>query len=358
VGFLVMISAISQASAQTYLRTNLVSDIPGVANYADSNLVNPWGIVNAGATGPIWISNNGTGTSTLYTGEGVAFPTASPIVVIVPTPPNSPAGKVGSPTGIVSNSTTSFVVSAGGRSGPGRFIFATEDGTISGWNPAVDATHAILAVNNSGPGASAGRTPLGAVYKGLALGNNGSGNFLYATNFRDGVVEMYDAQFQLVKSFTDSSIPSGFAPFGISNINGKLFVTYAKQDAKRHDDVKGAGNGFIDIFDLNGNLQSKFAAEGTLNSPWGLAVAPINFGQFSSSLLVGNFGDGRINAFSMATGTFLGQLQDTFGSPMTINGLWGLSFGNGAHQAPTTTLFFTAGIGDEDHGLFGSITSQ
>jgi uncharacterized protein (TIGR03118 family) len=358
--FLVMFSAITQASAQTsYLRTNLVSDIPGVANFSDSNLVNAWGIVNAGATGPIWIADNGTGISTVYTGEGIAFPTNSPIVVIIPTPPNSPAGAVAAPTGVVFNSSaSSFIVSASGKTGAGRFIFATEDGTISGWNPAVDPTHAILAVNHSGPGASAGRTRLGAVYKGLAIGNNGSGDFLYATNFRDGAVEMYDAQFQLVKSFTDSSIPSGFAPFGIRNINNKLFVTYAKQDAKHHDDVKGPGNGFIDIFDLNGNLQSKFAANGTLDSPWGLTVAPMNFGQFSGALLVGNFGDGRINAFSQGTGELLGQLQDTFGSPMTINGLWGLNFGNGAHQAPATTLFFTAGIGDEGHGLFGSIISQ
>ena len=359
VAFLVIISAITQASAQTsYLRTNLVSDIPGVANFSDSNLVNAWGIVNAGDTGPIWIADNGTGLSTVYDGEGVAFPANSPLVVIIPTPPNSPAGAVAAPTGVVFNSTNSFVVSAGGKSGASRFIFATEDGTISGWNPAVDPTHAILAVNNSGPGASANRTNLGAVYKGLAIGNNGSGDFIYATNFRDGVVEIYNAQFQFVKSFTDSGIPSGFAPFGIRNISGKLFVTYAKQDAKHHDDVKGPGNGFIDIFDLNGNLMSEFAAQGTFDSPWGMAVAPMNFGQFSGSLLVGNFGDGRINAFSQATGTLLGQLQDTFGNPMTINGLWGLNFGNGAHQAPTTTLFFTAGIGAEDHGLFGSIISK
>jgi uncharacterized protein (TIGR03118 family) len=278
--------------------------------------------------------------------------------VTIPTPPNSPAGAVAAPTGVVFNSTTSFVVSAGGKSGPSRFIFATEDGTISGWNPTVDGTHAILTVNNSGPGASADRTRLGAVYKGLAIGNNGSGNFIYATNFRDGVVEIYNAQFQLVKSFTDSGIPSGFAPFGIRNINNKLFVTYAKQDAKHHDDVKGPGNGFVDIFDLNGNLQSEFAVQGTLNSPWGLEVAPLNFGEFSGALLVGNFGDGRINAFSQTTGVFLGQLRDTFGNPMTINGLWGLNFGNGGPQAPPTTLFFTAGIGDESHGLFGSITSQ
>ena len=357
--FLVLIAAVTQASAQTsYLRTNLVSDIPGVANFADPNLVNAWGIVNAGTTGPIWISDNGTGLSTVYTGEGVAFPTNSPIVVTIPTPPNSPAGAMAAPTGVVFNSTSSFVVSAGGNSGASRFIFATEDGTISGWNPAVDATHAILAVNHSGPGNSGGRTPNGAVYKGLAIGNNGSGDFIYATNFRDGVVEMYNSQFQLVKSFTDDGIPSGFAPFGIRNIDNKLFVTYAEQDAKHHDDVKGAGNGFVDIFDLNGNLQSEFAVHGTLNSPWGLAVAPSGFGDFSGALLVGNFGDGRINAFNPGTGEFLGQLQDTFGNPMTINGLWGLNFGNGAHQAPQTTLFFTAGIGDEDHGLFGAITSH
>lgn len=358
--FLVLISAATQASAQTsYLRTNLVSDIAGVANFTDANAVNTWGIVNAGDTGPIWIADNGTGVSTVYTGAGVAFPSPNaPLVVTIPTPPNSPSGAVAAPTGIVFNSTTSFVVSAGGKSGPSRFIFDTEDGTISGWSPAVDAKNAILAVNHSGPGRSAGRTGLGAVYKGLAIGNNGSGDFIYATNFRNGVVEMYDAQFHLVKSFTDSSIPSGFAPFGIRNINGKLFVTYAKQDAKRHDDVAGPGNGFVDIFDLNGNLQSQFAARGTLNSPWGLAVAPLNFGDFSGALLVGNFGDGRINAFSPTTGDFIGQLQDTFGNPMTIDGLWGLNFGNGALQAPTTTLFFTAGIGDEGHGLFGSITSQ
>lgn len=355
--FLMFLPAAVPAFAQAYQRTNLVSDIAGVANFTDSNLVNSWGIVNAGDTGPMWIADNGTGVSTLYTGEGIAFPANSPLVVTIPTPPNSRAGAAASPTGIVFNSTSSFVVSAGGKSGASLFIFATEDGTISGWNPTVDPTHAILAVNNSGPGNSADRTKLGSVYKGLAIGNNGSGDFIYATNFRNGVVEMYNAQFQLVKSFTDSGIPTGFAPFGIRNINNKLFVTYAKQNAAQHDDVAGPGNGFIDIFDLDGNLLSQFASHGTLNSPWGLALAP-SFGDFSNALLVGNFGDGRINAFNLGSGKFLGQLQDTFGNPMTINGLWGLNFGNGAHQAPTTTLFFTAGIGDEGHGLFGAITSK
>ncbi len=326
--FLMFIPAAAPAFAQTsYLRTNLVSDIAGVANFTDSHLVNSWGIVNAGDTGPIWIADNGTGVSTVYTGEGIAFPANSPIVVTIPTPPNSRAGAVASPTGIVFNATSNFVVSAGGKSGASRFIFAT-------------------------------RTALGAVYKGLAIGNNGSGDFTYAANFRDGVVEMYNAQFQLVKSFTDNGIPSGFAPFGIRNINNKLFVTYAKQNASKHDDVAGSGNGFIDILDLNGNLLSQFASHGTLNSPWGLALAPSTFGEFSNALLVGNFGDGRINAFNLGSGQFLGQLQDTFGNPMTINGLWGLNFGNGAHEAPTTTLFFTAGIGDEGHGLFGAIAAH
>jgi uncharacterized protein (TIGR03118 family) len=356
--FLMIVAAVPALAQTLYQRTNLVSDIAGVADFADANLVNSWGIVNAGATGPIWIADNGTGVATVYTGTGLLFPNATtPLVVTIPTPPHSKAGAVAAPTGIVFNSTSDFVVSAGGKSGASRFIFATEDGTISGWNPAVDPTHAILVVNNSGPGMSADRTRLGAVYKGLAIGNHDSADFIYATNFRDGVVEIYDAHFHFVKAFTDSGIPSGFAPFGIRNINNKLFVTYAKQNALKHDDVAGPGNGFVDIFDLNGVLQSQFASHGTLNSPWGLALSPSNFGEFSNVLLVGDFGDGRINAFNPSTGAFLGQLQDAFGNPMTIDGLWGLNFGNGAHQAPTTTLFFTAGIGAESHGLFGAITA-
>jgi uncharacterized protein (TIGR03118 family) len=349
------LSAVPLSAQSHYLRTNLVSDIPGVANFTDPHLVNPWGIV-ATSTSPFWISDNGAGASTLYNGQGQAFPTSSPLVVTIPTPANAKAGAVASPTGVVNNTSADFVVSASGKSGPARFIFATEDGTINGWNPTVDATHAILAVNNSGPGRSADRTGLGAVYKGLAIGNNGSGNFLYATNFRDAVVEMYDAQFQLVKAFTDPDIPAGFAPFGIRNINNQLFVTYAKQDAKKHDDVAGDGNGFVDIFDLNGILQKRFASQGTLNSPWGLALSA-NFGVFSNALLVGDFGDGKINAFDPTTGNFLGQLQDPFGT-VIINGLWGLSFGNGGTAGPTTTLFFTAGIADEAHGLFGSIAAE
>jgi uncharacterized protein (TIGR03118 family) len=291
----------SAMSAQNvYLRTNLVSDIAGVANFTDPHLVNPWGIT-ASDTSPFWISDNGAGVSTLYNGQGVAFPANSPLVVTIPTPPNAKAGAVAAPTGVVFNGSGDFVVSAGGKSGAARFIFATEDGTISGWNPAVDATHAILVVNNSGPGLSADRTHLGAVYKGLAIGNNGSGNFLFATNFRNAVVEVYDRQFHLVKTFTDPNVPAGFAPFGIRNIDGRLFVTFAEQNAQKHDDVAGPGNGFVDIFDLNGVFQKRFASHGTLNSPWGLVLSPANFGMFSNALLVGNFGDGRINAFDPQT---------------------------------------------------------
>jgi uncharacterized protein (TIGR03118 family) len=251
------------------------------------------------------------------------------------------------------------VITENSSSAASLFLFATEDGTISGWNFQVDPTHAILEVDNSSPGGVDG-SPLGAIYKGLASGSNDSDNFIYATNFRDGVVEMYDGKFNFVKSFTDPSITPdasspGFAPFGIRNINGQLFVTFALQDADREDDVAGAGNGFVDIFDTNGTFIKRFASQGTLNSPWGLALAPANFGKFSNALLVGNFGDGRINAFDSSTGAFLGQLQDNQGQPISIEGLWTLTFGNGGLAGQTNDLFFSAGIDDENHGLFGRI---
>ncbi|PYV19444.1 MAG: TIGR03118 family protein [Acidobacteria bacterium] len=343
------------ASAQSYRQQNLVSDLPGLAPTQDTNLVNPWGIVFP-PTGPFWIADNGAGVSTLYDSNGNPFPLSSPLIVAIP----PPAGGSGSaPTGVVFNGTSDFMVSENSASGPARFIFVTEDGTISGWNPTVDVTNAILEVDNSAPGGPDGFL-LGAVYKGLANGNNGSGNFIYATNFSDGAVEMYDASFNFVKSFTDPGITpdaagTGFAPFGIRNINGNLYVTFAMQDSFRHDDVKGPGNGFIDVFDLNGNFVQRFASGGTLNSPWGLALAPAHFGKFSGDLLVGNFGDGRINGFMPQGHSFVGQLRGPLGQPITIDGLWGLTFGNGHTAGPTNVLFFTAGIFDESHGLFGKI---
>ncbi len=349
-------SVSSPVSAQSYKQENLVSDLPGVAATMDPNLINPWGIAFP-PTGPFWISDNNAGVSTLYDGNGNPFPPPSPLVVMIP-PPGGGTGS-GTPTGVVFNGTPDFVVSEGSASGPAVFIFATEDGTLAGWNFGVDPANAVLAVDNSAPGGADG-SAFGAVYKGLAIGNNGLGNFIYASNFRDGVVEMYDANFSFIKSFTDPGIvpdaaSPGFAPFGIRNINDKLYVTFAMQNVDRHDDVKGPGSGFVDVFDLNGNFIERFASGGALNSPWGLALAPAHFGKFSGDLLVGNFGDGRINGFKQEGHSFHGQLRDGLGEPISIDGLWGLTFGNGNVAGETNVLFFTAGIFDESHGLFGRI---
>ena len=327
-------------------------NLAGVAKFQDPNLVNAWGLSHS-PTGPWQISDNGAGLSTRYKGNGMGVPP----VVTIPLPGGGPGG---APTGNVFNGTNGFVVMQGSASGPSQFLFATEDGTISGWNPNVDLTHAIIAVDRSTVRQGKFR---GAVYKGLALGQNSSGPFLFATDFRFGTVEMFDTTFHLVKSFTDPALASDcpirgqcFAPFGIQNIGGKLFVTFALQDAAHHDDVKGVGNGFVDVFDTSGTMLQRFASQGTLNSPWGLAPAPGGFGTVSNDVLVGNFGDGRINAFDPASGAFLGQLQGQNGQPITINGLWGLAFGNGGLAGATTTLFFAAGLNDEADGLFGSIT--
>jgi uncharacterized protein (TIGR03118 family) len=307
--------------------------------------VNPWGL-GFGPTSPFWVADNNGNVSTLYNGRGQAFPIGSPLVVTIPAP-GSPTG--GTPTGLVFNGTGEFVISANSNSGSALFLFDTEDGTILGWSPAVNVTSAIIAVNNSTVGP-------GAVYKGLAIASTSKGNFIYATNFRAGVVEMYDKNFHQVTTFTDPNVDLGFAPFGIQNIGGKLFVTFALQNAEKHDDVGGPGNGFVDVFDTDGTLLRRFASHGTLNSPWGLALAPEGFGKFSDHLLIGNFGDGRINAFGVNSAEFDGQLIDPEGNPLTINGLWALQFGSGAkNNGSRRHLFFTAGIADESHGLFGFI---
>jgi uncharacterized protein (TIGR03118 family) len=275
-----------------------------------------------------------------------------PLTVTIPAPAGSPAGTTSAPTGVIFNGGGGFNVSQNGTLFSSVFIFDTEDGTISGWSPGFsDRTLAVLAVDRSNIGK-------GAVYKGLAIGTNSSGMFIYATNFRFGTVEMFDSNFELVGSFTDHRLPQSYAPFGIQNIGGNLYVTFAKQDAKKHDDVAGPGNGFVDVFDTNGNLISRLIARGSLNSPWGLALAPADFGQFSNDLLVGNFGDGLINAFDPNTGAFLGQLSDRNGNSIMIDGLWSLQFGNGAAAGATNELFFTAGIDGEAHGLFGNIQSE
>ncbi len=348
------------ASAKTntangfYQQTNLVSNRTDVgAKFQDPNLLNPWGLSH-GPTTPWWVSDNGAGVATLYNGQGQAFPLASPLVVTIPPPASSP-GTTAAPTGNVFNGTSGFVVSTASGSGPSRFIFATEDGTISGWNPAADLHHAILEVDRSTIG-------LGAVYKGLAIASTASGTFIYATNFRFGTVEMFDSSFNLVGSFTDPKLANTcplpnqcYAPFGIQTINGNLYVTFALQNAEKHDDVAGPAHGFVDVFDTSGNLIQRLVSHGRLNSPWGLALAPVDFGLFSNALLVGNFGNGRINAYDLNTGEFLGQLRDQANAPITIDDLWALGFGNDANAGLHNELFFTAGINDEVDGLFGKI---
>ena len=331
--------ALSNASyAQKYMQTNLVSDIPGLAATTDPNLVNAWGIAFSPAS-PVWINDNGMGLATLYTGTGSIVP----LVVAIP-PPTGGSGSA--PTGIVFNGSGGFTVAEGGVSGGSFFIFDTEDGTISGWSPGVDLHNAILAVDNSGTG---------AVYKGLAIGATTNGSFIYANNFNSGWVEIYNSNFQLVKSFTDTDLPPGYAPFGIQNINNKLYVTFALQDADKHDDVAGPGHGFLDAFDLDGNKLKRLISHGELNSPWGLALAPANFGKFSGDLLVGNFGNGHVNAFNIENGAARGHMLTPSGRTLVIDGLWGLKFGNGAAAGPITTLLFTAGPNDEADGLFGSL---
>ncbi len=337
-------AALAQSNAGSqgfYQQTNLVSDIAGVAKFTDSNLVNPWGLVHAPQS-PWWVADNGNN------GHGVKVP----LTVTIPPPGGSPAGTTAAPTGAIFNGTGGFVVSANGKSGSALFIFDTEDGTISGWNPGVLPTDAVLAVDRSTVGA-------GAVYKGLAIGSNANGTFLFATNFRFGTVEMFDSNFKLVNSFTDPNVPNGYAPFGIQSNGGNLlYVTFALQNAQKHDDVAGPGHGFVDVFDTSGNMIRRLISRGRLNSPWGLALAPANFGKFSNALLVGNFGDGRINAFDPNTGQTLGSLKNARGVAIQIDDLWSLQFGNGFAAGETDELFFTAGIGDEMHGLFGKIQSE
>jgi len=339
---------------QAYQQTNLVSDIPGLALHTDPNLRNSWG-TSTGPGLPIWVSDNATGAATLYDGQGNPQPGPGnqQLVVSIPAPPSAGPGAAGTPDGTAFNPTPDgFAISENGVSAPARFLFATEDGTIAGWNPAVDPTHAVTAVDRSTVTDQAGDH--GAVYKGLALVTTPAGKFLYATNFRFGTIEVFDSNFHLVNSFTDPTVPAGFAPFGIHNIGGNLYVTFAKQDAAKHDDDAGPGNGFVDVFSPNGVLLQRLASQGRLNSPWAVTQAPPTFGAFGGDILVGNFGDGRISAYNPATGQFLGQLRN-HGGPITISGLWGLRFPAGSLNAAPGALYFTAGPNDESDGLLGDI---
>lgn len=328
------------AAAQSTQATILTSDIVNISVNTDANLVNPWGM-SFSPSGPWWVSDNGAGLSTLYNSAG----TPQGLVVTIP---SGNGVDPGAPTGQVYNSTTDFKI----LGTPAHFLFAGEDGTISGW---YTGTTAQLVVNNSGSG--------NAVYKGIALASAGGANYLYVANFRNASVDVFDANFAPHSfgsgAFQDSTIPMGFAPFNVANIGGgKLAVTYAKQDPAKHDDVRGPGNGYLDIFDTSGNLVRRFQHSAFLNSPWAVVVAPATgFGGFSGDILVGQFGSGAIVAFNPTTGNLAALLLDPNVLQLQVNGLWGLGFGNGGSAGPTTTLFFTAGVFGETHGLFGSIVA-
>jgi uncharacterized protein (TIGR03118 family) len=352
----------SSAPLNNYLVHNLVSDLANTADYQDPKLVNPWG-KGFGPT-PFWVGNNGTGTATLYGGTGAPTP------LVVTIPPGENAGTTGAVTGVIFNPFTSNVNAFDVQPGmPALFIFCSENGVISGWNEAVSGSKASILFDNS---------KSGAVYTGCAVGGTAAAPYLFAANFNAGTVDVYDGNLKLnpapysqsglpepysgSSSFSNPSIPAGFAPFNLQNIDGTLFVTYAKQDAQKHTSVGGPGNGYVATFNLNGSLTANLISQGPLNSPWGIAIAPANFGAFAGALLVGNFTDGKINAFSATTGALLGTLDNTTGNPISIPGLWSLDFGGGAQSEDPGTLYITAGIGGgpnndpvQSHGLLASI---
>jgi len=336
---------------QDFMQTDLVSNLAGQAPVTDAHLVNAWGLAHT-AAGPWWVADNHSGVSTVYDGNGTPFPVGSPLIVTIPPPNGSAPGAQAAPTGMVVNTTSDFVVSQGGASAPALFIFATEDGTISGWSQSVNVSEAVLVVDDSDQE---------AIYKGLAIGSDAGRSRLYTTDFHGGTVDVYDGSFEEIESssaFTDSNIPAGFAPFGIQNVNGKIYVTYAKQDEDKEDDLPGLGNGYVDVFETDGTFVRRFASQGQLNSPWGIVQAPASFGQFGGAILIGNFGDGHINAFNATSAAFLGQLDQPGGGAIVIEGLWALVFGNGASAGSADALFFTAGPNDEEDGLFGMLTAM
>jgi uncharacterized protein (TIGR03118 family) len=325
------------AMAQSYEQHNLVTD------GTDPDLINPWGLVSS-ATSPWWVADNGTAKSTLYMGEGQKVLLGNGTIPAVNVP--------GAPTGIVFNGdAAAFQLTTGGKSGRAVFIFASEDGTISGWNNSGDASQAVVAYTS----------PTGAIYKGLAIAATTAGPRLYATNFKGAVVEVFDGAFALQPSggFADPTIPAGFAPFGIQTIGDVVYVTYAKQDEDAEDEVAGKGLGYVNAFDTAGNLIARIASRGQLNAPWGIAWAPDEFGA-KGHLLIGNFGNGRILQFDPdkhrhhGEAQFKGFLELTNGEPVQIEGLWALQFGHGnANSGDADELYFTAGPNDEEGGLFG-----
>ena len=355
-------SAASQPSSTVYSDTALVVDkaeVVATSKTVDANLQNPWGI--AIATGlPFWIADNNSNLATLYSGAGavetqeVTGSAGTGIAI-----PASAAGVAANPTGQVYNGSGSFLIATGKGQETALFLFAGEGGTIAGW--AMDSGSAAVTAYDDGVANGANH----AVYKGLALGTLNGATFLYATDLHNNKVDVFDTNFakpaDMQGKFVDAAIPAGFVPFGISAVNDQLYVTYAMQDTAKHDEVPGAGMGYVDVFDLSGNLVSRFASAGALNAPWGIAVAPTGFGSLAGDVLIGNFGDGKINIFTpngTQLATSAGPLTGSNGQPFAFQGLWSLVFGNGDSDKPLTTLFYTAGFANQTDGVFGSITAS
>ena len=339
----VAFSFVSVAFAQHYTRTDLTTNSSTVSSApnVDPNLVNPWGLSRS-TDSPWWIADNGTGLSTLYDGTGAIVP----LVVTIPPPKNTQG--TAAPTGTVYNYTTSFEVASGA---PAIFLFVTEDGTKSGWNPNVNVNAAVVMIN----------APNQAIYKGLALATTAAGPRLYVSNFKTGNVEVYDGNFkrqQAEERFHDK-LPPNYAPFGIQNVGGDIVVTFVQRDPGSEDENDGPGLGFVRVFDTSGNVLVRVQHGTYLNAPWAIALAPGDFGPFSHRLLIGNFGDGTINAFNAFSGKFEGTLLDsTTGGSLSIDGLWAISFaGNGAGNGSATELYFSAGPNGESNGVFGKLTA-
>jgi uncharacterized protein (TIGR03118 family) len=341
-----------------FVQTALVSDIPGLAPNTDRELINPWQFFET-PDGQFRVASNGAGQAIQFNAQGQK----SAADINIPPPAGSPAGSISHPNGVVPNTTSGFVITVNGKSAPATLLFSTEDGTIAGWNPSLSQTRAVIAADQSASG---------AVYKLLSLDTNAQGTFILATDFRNGKIDIFDSNFHLIargtdgfgpNAFADPTIPSGFAPFGVKAFGSVVFVTYAKQDATKTDEVPGVGDGFIDEFDTSGNFIKRFASGGLLNAPIGATIAPAGFGPFGGDVLIGNFGDSKVNVFTPA-GQFLGQLSDRNGNPLILNGgvketdtrgLWGIGFGNGHGGAGTTSLFFADGPNLENDGVFGMV---
>jgi uncharacterized protein (TIGR03118 family) len=326
----------------TLTDTALVSDAVVAAAHTDASMKNAWGLASV-PNGDFWVADNNSNVSTVYDGTG-ASPGAA---VSIPAATNGASN----PTGVVYNGTTDFVITTGTGSQPAQLIFAGEGGTIAGWNPNISGATATIAYDD-GAG--------GAIYKALALANDGSANHLYATDLHNAKIDVFDATFHkvaLAGTFADPMMPAGFAPFGIQLLNGQLYVTYAMQDATAHDEQLGAGLGYVNVFDTHGNLVKRFASAGALNAPWGIALSPTGFAPDGGNLLIGNFGDGTINRFDPNTGNLLGSVALANGNKLVIPGLWALVFGNGATSQPSNALFYTAGPNSQADGVFGRIDS-